>query len=112
VDAGAAGSEEEERVRRAAARAQERGARVGIHEGSFASFAAMIAASDFYAGYDSAGQHAAAAVGVPQVCVFKGYACERAVARWAPCGPAPATVVRGEGKSAAEILSQVSLALS
>jgi hypothetical protein len=112
VDAGAAGSEEEERVRRAAARAQERGARVGIHEGSFASFAAMIAASDFYAGYDSAGQHAAAAAGVPQVCVFKGYACERAVARWAPCGPAPATVVRGEGKSAPEILSQVRLALS
>lgn len=112
VDAGAPGSEEEERVRRAAGAARARGARIGIHEGSFASFAAMIAASGFYAGYDSAGQHAAAAAGVPQVCVFRGYACERAVARWAPDGPAPAAVVRGEGKSAAEILSEVRQALS
>lgn len=112
VDAGAPGSEEETRVRRAAEKAQARGARIGIHEGSFASFAAMIAASDFYAGYDSAGQHAAAAAGVPQVCVFRGYACERAVARWAPDGPAPAAIVRGAGKSAAEILSEVRQALA
>lgn len=107
ADAGAPGSEEEERVRRAAERAQARGARIGIHEGSFASFAAMIAASDFYAGYDSAGQHAAAAAGVPLICVFRGYASERTVARWAPDGPAPAAVVRGEGKTAEEILTEI-----
>lgn len=107
VDSGAPGSEEEARVRSAAERAQARGARIGIHEGSFASFAAMIAASDFYAGYDSAGQHAAAAAGVPFVCVFRGYACPRAVARWAPDGPAPAAIVRGEGKSADQILSEI-----
>lgn len=111
IDAGAPGSEEEARVRRAAENAQARGARAGIHEGSFASFAAMIAASDFYAGYDSAGQHAAAAAGVPQVCVFRGYAGGRAVARWAPEGPAPAAVIRGEGKSAETILSEVRRAL-
>ncbi len=111
IDAGAPGSEEEERVRRAAEAARARGARIGIHEGSFASFAAMIAASDFYAGYDSAGQHAAAAAGVPQVCVFRGYACARAVARWAPDGPAPSAVVPGEGKSVAEILTGVRRAL-
>ncbi len=107
VDAGAPGSEEETRVRRAAGRAQARGARIGIHEGSFASFAAMIAASDFYAGYDSAGQHAAAAVGVPLLCVFRGYACERAVDRWAPGAAAPAAIIRGEGKSADQILSEI-----
>lgn len=111
VDAGAPGSEEEQRVLRAAEAARARGARIGIHEGSFASFAAMIAASNFYAGYDSAGQHAAAAAGVPQACVFRGYACPRAVARWAPDGPAPAAVVLGEGKSAAEILNEVRRAL-
>ncbi len=111
VDAGAPGSEEEERVRRAAERAQSRGARVGIHEGSFASFAAVIAASDFYAGYDSAGQHAASAACVPQACVFRGYACPRAVARWRPSGPAPAAVVLGEGKTAEQILSEVRQAL-
>lgn len=112
VDAGAPGSEEEERVRRAAEKARVRGARIGIHEGSFASFAAMIAASDFYAGYDSAGQHAAAAAGVPQVCVFRGYACERAVARWAPDGPAPAVVLRAEGKPAAKVLNELRQALA
>jgi hypothetical protein len=112
VDAGAPGSEEEERVRRAAEAARARGARIGIHEGSFASFAAMIAASGLYAGYDSAGQHAAAAAGVPQACVFRGYACERALARWAPDGPAPAAVVRGEGKSAAAILNEIRQALA
>ncbi|MEJ5367252.1 MAG: hypothetical protein WHT08_02965 [Bryobacteraceae bacterium] len=111
IDAGAPGSEEEQRVQRAAEAARARGARIGIHEGSFASFAAVIAASDFYAGYDSAGQHAAAAAGVPQVCVFRGYACPRAVARWAPDGPAPAAVVLGEGKSAEEILTGVRRAL-
>lgn len=111
VDAGAPGSEEEERVRRAAGRAQQRGARVGIHEGPFASFAAVIAASSFYAGYDSAGQHAAAAAGVPQVCVFNGYACERAVQRWAPDGPAPAAVVRAAGRSPQDVLSEVRRAL-
>jgi ADP-heptose:LPS heptosyltransferase len=107
VDAGAPGSEEEERVRRAAGRAQARGARVGIHEGPFASFAALIAASSFYAGYDSAGQHVAAAAGVPQVCVFNGYACERAIRRWAPDGPAPAAVVRAAGRSPEEVISEV-----
>jgi len=111
IDSGAPGSEEEQRVRRAAEAARARGARIGIHEGAFASFAAMIAASDFYAGYDSAGQHAAAAAGVPQVCVFRGYACARAVARWAPDGPAPSAAVLGEGKSAAEILTEVRRAL-
>jgi len=111
VDAGAPGSEEEERVRRAAAKAQARGARVGVHEGPFASFAAVIAASEFYAGYDSAGQHAAAAAGIPQLCVFRGYACQRALARWRPCGPAPAAVVRAEGRAAEEILNEVRQAL-
>lgn len=111
IDAGAPGSEEERRVRRAVEAARARGARAGIHEGSFASFAAMIAASDFYAGYDSAGQHAAAAAGVPRVCVFKGYACPRAVVRWAPDGPGPAAVVLGEGKAPPEILNEVRRAL-
>lgn len=111
VDAGAPGSEEEQRVRRAAERALGRGARVGIHEGPFASFAALIAASRFYAGYDSAGQHVAAAAGVPQVCVFNGYACERALERWAPDGPAPAAVVRAAGRSPEDVLNEVARAL-
>ena len=41
------------------------GVKAAFWEGSFAGFAAIIAASRLYVGYDSAGQHVAAACGVP-----------------------------------------------
>ena len=62
--------------------------------GSFASFAAQIERAGFYVGYDSAGQHVAAACGVPLVSVFAGEVSERMFARWRPSGRGPATVVR------------------
>jgi hypothetical protein len=96
IDAGIPGSEEEARVRAAVEAAGEQGKRIGIHTGSFASFAAMIAASSLYFGYDSAGQHVAAAMGVPVVSVFKGFANERMLARWTPHGPGPVTVLRAD----------------
>jgi ADP-heptose:LPS heptosyltransferase len=55
-----------------------------VHEGSYASFASHIAQSALYVGYDSAGQHVAAAAGVPLVSVFAGYASERMFFRWRP----------------------------
>ncbi len=55
-----------------------------LHDGSYASFASHIVQSDLYVGYDSAGQHVAAAAGVPLVSVFAGYACERMFDRWRP----------------------------
>ena len=97
VDAGAPGSEEEERVEAALGALGEAAGRVGVHRGPFASFAAMIAASSLYVGYDSAGQHVAAALGVPLVAVFQGFASERTLARWAPEGPGPVTVLRADG---------------
>ncbi len=96
IDAGAPGSEEEGRVRMAVEAAGTAGKRIGIHTGPFASFAAMIAASSLYFGYDSAGQHVAAALGVPLVSVFKGFASERMLARWSPYGPGPVTVLRAD----------------
>lgn len=57
-----------------------------VHNGSYASFASHIVQSKFYVGYDSAGQHVAAAAGVPLVSVFTGYVCERMLARWRPNG--------------------------
>ena len=57
-----------------------------LHEGSYASFTSHILQSRLYVGYDSAGQHVAAAAGVPLVSVFAGYACERMLARWRPDG--------------------------
>ncbi len=82
VDTGAGGAEAE-RVRAAIDRS---GVRAAVWEGSFAGFASMIAASRLYVGYDSAGQHVAAACGVPLISVFAGFPVPRMLARWSPCG--------------------------
>lgn len=83
VDKGA-GGEEAERVDRAIA---ESGAtNITTWNGSFAGFASIISRASFYAGYDSAGQHAAAAAQVPQVTIFRGHVNERMYRRWRPSG--------------------------
>jgi ADP-heptose:LPS heptosyltransferase len=62
------------------------------HDGSFAHFAAEIARSKLYIGYDSAGGHVASSCGVPVISIFTGAVSERFLERWKPIG----TVVRGE----------------
>lgn len=57
-----------------------------VNDGSYSSFAAKIVKSALYVGYDSAGQHVAAAAGVPLVSIFAGYASERMFWRWKPTG--------------------------
>jgi ADP-heptose:LPS heptosyltransferase len=102
-----AGGEEAARV----ARAMERcGGRVTTWDGSFAGFAAIIARSRLYVGYDSAGQHVAAACGVPLITVFAGYPCERMFTRWRPAGPA-CQVIRVDDPDPAKVLEQVREAL-
>ncbi len=80
IDKGAGGEE--------AARVGQACRRAGIHptfwEGSFAGFAAIIAASRLYVGYDSAGQHTAAAAGVPLISIFAGFPSPRMFTRWRP----------------------------
>ena len=93
VDEGA-GGEESERVRRAVAAAGSEGVRT--FRGPFAAFGASIARSRLYIGYDSAGQHVAAACGVPLATVFNGFANERMLARWRPAGRRPVEVVRAD----------------
>ena len=61
--------------------------RIRFWEGSFAGFASLIAQSDLYTGYDSAGQHAAAATGTPLITIFAGAPSERFRQRWSPHGP-------------------------
>jgi len=56
------------------------------HDGAFAPFAAQIARSKLYVGYDSAGQHVASAAGVPVITIFKGFPSERFFSRWSPKG--------------------------
>lgn len=93
VDKGA-GGDEDRRVERAIARAGLGPDRVRTFLGPFADVAAHIASSRLYVGYDSAGQHAAAACGVPLVTVFAGFPCERFYWRWQPSGPGPKITVR------------------
>jgi ADP-heptose:LPS heptosyltransferase len=106
IDKGA-GGEEAARVERAVERA---GVQASFWNGSFAGFASIIAGSRLYAGYDSAGQHIAAA-GVPLVSVFAGFPAPRMFDRWRPTGPRCA-VVRVERPSPSEVLEQVRQALA
>jgi ADP-heptose:LPS heptosyltransferase len=105
------GGEEAARVERAVERAVERtGVRPQFWEGSFAGFARLIAASRLYVGYDSAGQHVAAALGVPLICIFAGFPAPRMFDRWKPIGPR-STVIRVEHRDPAETLNRVRAAL-
>ncbi len=89
-----AGGEEAERVARAVAASGAPPHQIRIWRGAFAPFAAAIARSRLYVGYDSAGQHVAAACGVPLVSVFAGFASPRMFARWRPTGAGPIEVIR------------------
>lgn len=79
VDKGGS-SEERERVERALPPGMR------AHDGAFAPFAAQIARSKLFVGYDSAGGHVASACGVPLISIAKGFVSERMAARWRPSG--------------------------
>ncbi|MBV8071270.1 MAG: glycosyltransferase family 9 protein, partial [Acidobacteriaceae bacterium] len=74
-----------------------------VHNGSYAAFASHIAQSRLYLGYDSAGQHVAAAAGVPLISIFAGYACERMLARWSPRAPNAHVIAIGENNGCAAL---------
>ncbi|MCX6632981.1 MAG: hypothetical protein NTW28_35750 [Candidatus Solibacter sp.] len=107
VDRGA-GGEEAARVERAAARS---GAQAAFWEGSFAGFAQVIAGSSLYVGYDSAGQHVAAACGTPLIGIFAGFPAPRMFHRWRPSGPR-ALVIRVDQPDPVEVLAKVAQALT
>jgi ADP-heptose:LPS heptosyltransferase len=99
IDKGA-GGEEAERVVRAIPHSDN----IRCWEGSFAGFASAIAGSNLYIGYDSAGQHVAAACGVPLVSIFAGFPTTRMAARWRPTGPGPIEVVRVDDPNPKQVL--------
>ena len=106
VDKG--GSDEEAlRVERAA---EHSGTPVSFWEGSFAGFAAIVAGSRLYVGYDSAGQHVASACGVPVISIFAGFPVPRMFDRWRPVGPR-CHVIRVDQPEVDETLAQVEAAL-
>jgi ADP-heptose:LPS heptosyltransferase len=104
IDRGVGGDE----ARRVTAAAEDSGCmdRVCFWEGSFAGFASVIAQSDFYAGYDSAGQHAAAAAGVPLISIFAGAPSERFRRRWSPAGPGRIQVIEADSLTSTECLKR------
>ena len=106
IDLGA-GGEEAERVRRAVERS---GAQATLWNGSFAGFASIIAGSRLYVGYDSAGQHVAAACGVPLISVFTGFPVPRMFDRWRPTG-SHASVIRVDTPDPVKTLARVETAL-
>jgi ADP-heptose:LPS heptosyltransferase len=73
---------------------------VRTHDGAFAPFAADIARSKLFVGYDSAAGHVASACGVPLISIAKGFVSPRMAARWRPEG----TVIDG---GAPDVLDQV-----
>jgi ADP-heptose:LPS heptosyltransferase len=107
IDAGA-GGEEAERVARAIAGL----ANVLTWQGAFAPFAAEIARSKLYVGYDSAGQHVAAACGTPLLTIFAGFPNERFFERWRPKASAQVAVIRADSPDPDEVLAAVRLALA
>ncbi len=93
IDAGA-GGEEAAAVQNAIEKAQLPERNTTVLNGSFAAFCVAMRQSALYVGYDSAGQHAAAAMGIPAITLFKGFANERMFLRWQPRGPAQSQVIR------------------
>jgi ADP-heptose:LPS heptosyltransferase len=102
------GGEEAERVMRAVERS---GVTATFWEGSFAGFARIIAGSRLYVGYDSAGQHIAAASGVPLISIFAGFPVSRMFDRWRPSG-ANCEVIRVDRPDAAAALERVAQAVN
>ena len=109
IDRGA-GGEESERVN-ALVEGLGHPATIHLHDGSYASFASHILQSDLYVGYDSAGQHVAAAGGIPLVSVFAGFVSERMFERWRPAGK-HAHVIRVDDADRCSALSRALAAIS
>lgn len=109
VDSGA-GSEEAQRVANAVGDVP--ALQVDCLHSSFAEFAAIIQGSDLYIGYDSAGQHVAAACGVPQLTIFAGEPSERMFQRWRPTGHGRIRIIRAKQYSLEEIIKRASETLA
>jgi ADP-heptose:LPS heptosyltransferase len=106
VDQGA-GGEEQERALRAV---QDSEVPATLWDGAFSGFAEIIAGSRLYVGYDSAGQHVAAACGVPLISIFAGFPAPRMFDRWRPSARG-AEVIRVDDPDPQIVLGKVRDAL-
>lgn len=62
-------------------------------EGGIGGFASLIARTDKFIGYDSSGQHIAAALSVPTIDIFLNYNSSLFAQRWQPFGRSPVLII-------------------
>ena len=74
------------------------------YKGSIGQFAALISQSQYYIGYDSMGQHVAAALEIPELVIFNGYPSEKFSRKWHPYGHGKIKIIHAEGKTEEDIL--------
>lgn len=103
-----AGGEEARRVT-AAVEASGVADRVRFWEDSFAGFASIVSQCDLYVGYDSAGQHAAAAARVPLISIFAGAPSALFRGRWDACGPGGTVSIAADARYPEAVLAAVRL---
>ena len=72
----------------------------------------MIARSKLYVGYDSAGQHVAAACGTPLIAVCAGFASPRMFSRWRPTGAGRIEAIRVDRPDPAAVIAEVRARIS
>ncbi len=70
------------------------GAHIVTWDGGIGALAGLIAASDFYVGYDSAGQHLAAALATATLTIFVNDNAPLFAARWRATGSGPLAVLQ------------------
>ena len=102
--------EVDERYLMQALSAEESDTDILVWNGRIGILAALISQSDLYIGYDSAGQHIAAALGVPCIDVFAGFSSSRMLDRWRPFGKAETRVLavdRDNATNPGEVVANV-----
>ncbi|KHE91246.1 MAG: hypothetical protein K8F52_00815 [Candidatus Scalindua rubra] len=82
------------------------------YKGGIGQFAALISQSQFYVGYDSMGQHVAAALEIPELVVFNGYPSEKFSRKWHPYGKGKIKIIHAEGKAEKDVLESTKKVLN
>jgi hypothetical protein len=76
--------------------------------GELGAFCGLIAASDLYIGYDSAGQHIAAALGMPAIDIFVDCTYPLMAKRWRPTGSSIVQIVEAApGESETDLQARI-----
>ena len=87
------------------------GERLLLKQSPLSTFAALVKLSSLYVGYDSMGQHIAAACGVPGMVIFRGYPNQAFLRRWTPSGKAGMDTILANSLTVNQVLAAVAQVL-